>query len=588
MNDDLGAAIEERVREHERVCGRQLKDLQEFDRLFRCIPHERRVGEGTTFADTFVMEFFRDVESVRSSIDSTIFGDDPFMELLPRAFDPDSIRRSQNSQALLELQWELQDGRTKHDRILRSCLVNGTAVAEVPYRYRERMEQQQAGGQTLYAPKVWMDSPDLVNVPLARFAFDPAIQDPQDGWCVKTSLLNRREMDTLIEASRAAGAEVRTLDEIFIEHATVGGDGAEVAQSIRQGRGYDASGKSNLVREYWGDYPVKMADMTQLAPADRVLWRIVTVNGMWVIKMPNPYAHGLKPFLKATWIDLDESFYGIGLGHILRRPQTELNDFRNLKRDLVNFALNHPWQKSGGGPVQQDRLKLVPRRVFSVERDGRFEPLRPDLTVLMPAIRLEEMTKEDMRTSSGASVVAQALPSGVTATESRSIASESARRISGMASAFVNQITRRVLWFWNEMNSQFLSGTVNVRIFGDNTAMEPRSIGASDLAADPDVRVKIASDLEFRPQLIRRLSNTLKTLAEAKAVDPTIQINWAPMIAKLIKLHGERPEQVILPSLPPALPAGPPGSEVPGAIRQSLVGSAVQGSPVPSGAEEVE
>ncbi len=551
--DPIASAIASKIENHQLQSNRILQDLVIYDRHYRSEPRRRRPD---VFANTFVMETFRDVESVGSALESILFADEPWFEIDAMSLDEDAQDRSMITQAVLEQQLEEMQFRTKFSRILRSLVLNGTGVVETFWNFRTKFLPD---GKDFKEVSV-IDQPDIALVPLANWRFDPFAQTIEDAlWVAKEIEVNESELNSLVSASgKLSDQMIKSPDPVPPGNLSTD-IGLNVARQLRFGKGFtEIDGKRIVVVDYWGKHPLKET------PVD---WRIVTVNGnQTVVEIPNPYDHGMKPFLRGTYIDRENSFYAMGVGQILRRPQEEINDFRNLGRDMLNYGLNNMWFRKGPGSSKAKRLKIKPNAIFDVDETGQLEPIKPNLEVLTQLIRFEELTKEDMRFGSAATTTTQALPTGVTATEARIIASESGRRLNSLAISIGESLLKPMLLRMIDLNNQFLDRPMIVKVAGRE---EKRTIEVNrgDLLLSPIVKIRIATDLDFRPAQNRRLTSTIQTLVQAKQVDPDLQIDIKPLAAKLVKNFGIDPREVIGKSTPPPPPPAP--AVAPGGAAES-------------------
>ncbi|KKN33782.1 hypothetical protein LCGC14_0800410 [marine sediment metagenome] len=536
----LAAEIARRVSQHQTESHKIIQELLTFDRHYRSEPRRRRAE---IFANTFVMETFRDVESVVSALMAIMFADAPFFEIEARSLDPEAQEKAVLTQALLEHQLNVMQFHTKFTRIVRYLVLNGTAVVGTPWAFTTRFISD--GDSFKEVPLI--DQPDIELVALPNWRFDTFAQDvPQAEWVAVEMEASKSVLRQVISAAnKLSDGEAKKPDALPAGGNQQTDIGLSVARQIRFNKGFaNLDVKRNVIVDYWGKHPLKDT------PVD---WRIVTVNGnQTVVEIPNPYDHGMKPYLRGTYIDRDGSFYGLGVGGILRRPQEEMNDFRNLGRDILNYGLNNMQMREGVGNTKAKRLPIKPGRIFDVEEWGKLTPLPVPLESLNALIRMEELTKEDMRFASAATTTTQALPTGVTATEARIIASESGRRLNGQAISIGETLLKPFLHRMIELNKQFLENKVIVKVAG-----ESREVGRDDLLLAPDIDIKIATDLDFRQAMQRRLTSTIQTLVQAKQVDETLEINIRPLVAKLVKTFQVDPREVISVKKPEPPPPPP-------------------------------
>src|SRR3990172_8905752 len=80
-SEELSQKMGEEIAAHETESGEILDKVKDWDELWRCTPTPiDGAPEDSVFATTSVMEFFRDTETVHSSMTGRIFGKVPFYQ----------------------------------------------------------------------------------------------------------------------------------------------------------------------------------------------------------------------------------------------------------------------------------------------------------------------------------------------------------------------------------------------------------------------------------------------------------------------------------------------------------------------------
>jgi hypothetical protein len=543
MSDPVVSTILDRVQDHRNQSSQHLRDMVEFARIFQNIPKRRTREDGKSqYANTFVMETFRDVESVASAWSAIIFGDDPWFEAAPSAASPDAYNRARITEQVMRKQHMESGFKSKIDEEMRYLALFGTMVMGTEWNYTTRWIVQNND----YVKIPFLDMPDIRGLWLPSVSFDPNAEDVNDAaWIAEETFVHPGAVRPIVDNAR----KLRTFNMGTITDPKpadladgaagsggAGDQGETTTDQIRMLLGYNTNVKGRTsVINYWGKHPLAKPDDPDID------WRIVIVNrGEKVVEIPNPYHHGLKPYLKAQCFPRRQSFYGMGLGHILIRPQEEINDFRNLMRDLIMFSLYHPWKKSGGPALRNSRFRMQPWKIIDTAEYGNLEPMRPAIEALAYAIQLENMTKEDMRYASGGTGFTQGLQTGGTATETKFVASESSRRHLGTASRFTDAVLRPLLQRQHEMNMQFMERPYLVKV-GGQEIMATRDM----LLADPWFDFKTASDLDWRPVIQRRLTAAVQILGNITKDNPDVRVKIYPFVARLARSFGLDPNEVI-------------------------------------------
>lgn len=82
----------------------------------------------------------------------------------------------------------------------------------------------------------------------------------------------------------------------------------------------------------------------------------------------NPYwRHRKKPFIKSTYEQLPNEFYGMSAVQIIEHLQEEVNSVHNQKMDNVNFMINHMWKRLRGSSIKDEDLVNEPGGVVDVD-----------------------------------------------------------------------------------------------------------------------------------------------------------------------------------------------------------------------------
>ena len=141
---------------------------------------------------------------------------------------------------------------------------------------------------------------------------------------------------------------------------------------------------------------------------------------------PNPYwRHRKKPFVKGTYDQLPNEFYGMSAVQIIEHLQEELNTLHNQRMDNVSFLINNMWKRLRGSDIKDEQLVSRPNGVIDVDNMEDLQMLQKSeipQSAFMSEDKLEyslEMTlgtpanvrgasSDDDQTATEASITAQA------------------------------------------------------------------------------------------------------------------------------------------------------------------------------------
>jgi hypothetical protein len=189
---------------------------------------------------------------------------------------------------------------------------------------------------------------------------------------------------------------------------------------------------------------------------------------------PNPY--GVIPFLSANWRDIQDCFYGQGLGLLIGSEQIVEQGVTNLALDLLAYGLQPTAvRKMGMNPLKQD-VRWEQGGIIEVEDDVRsafaFLQMPP---VPAEAWQFIQQAKASGAETSGANeqVMMGAGSPGIhttgmrTATGAGLVGQANATRLDLPEDTFVEQVFVPWLYKMDELNNDLLPTSVLRRTLGD-------------------------------------------------------------------------------------------------------------------------
>ena len=91
---------------------------------------------------------------------------------------------------------------------------------------------------------------------------------------------------------------------------------------------------------------------------------------------PNPYwRHRKKPFVKATFDQLPNEFYGLSAVQLIYDMQEELNTMHNQRMDNVNMLINQMWKKRKSADISDEDLISRPNGIIEVDNMDDLEQI---------------------------------------------------------------------------------------------------------------------------------------------------------------------------------------------------------------------
>lgn len=93
---------------------------------------------------------------------------------------------------------------------------------------------------------------------------------------------------------------------------------------------------------------------------------------------------GEKTYVKGSYIDLPNEFWGMPPHERTEKTIFELNDRVNQTMDATSLMLNPVWLNSDAD-IMEGKLTVFPGRIIKTTTDKGLSPLRPDVSILSPA-----------------------------------------------------------------------------------------------------------------------------------------------------------------------------------------------------------
>src|SRR3990167_1336981 len=273
-------------------------------------------------------------------------------------------------------------------------------------------------------------------------------------------------------------------------------------------------------------------------------WVVGLVNRKHLVrfhKAPLP----MRPFLVAHTTEIEQEPWAMGVGGKGEYLQQMLNVNRDRIFNLIVFGLFSMMKMSRDAGIKTSDLRIKPFNVIPVDNINGLEPLRPDLNATNYGIRMEEMLKDEFQGVTGATKNLQAGVSDVTATESALATDSAIRHISVDTEIMAEVLIRERRIFCHQMNLKFLDRPIWTNIVGANGKYTPIRIDPRDIQYDVDFKVKISTDKDFRPQMLRRMIEFLQVITSIKQqLPPELNLNLKPFIELIARLSKINPETV--------------------------------------------
>lgn len=323
-----------------------------------------------------------------------------------------------------------------------------------------------------------------------------------------------------VTESESSSAETYEMNTNFVHHASPEGQATSV----------DPLAVPIRVLERWDCYKV----MT-----------VIEVNGKKRLIRNEPNPRGKIPYYSVNWWDIDDAFWGIGLGVCLSSEQMLQQGFTNAAADIVTLGVNGPILRNRGANAntQQQRARLGGFIDVDTEKTGgklseTFAPFPvPKLPPEVFAIIQESEARTEQTSGANEMLTMGSMPAkgrtslGRTATGAGAWQEAAESRLAGFIEDFNKQVFQPWLWEMHELNCQFLPMSALRQILndelGDDFKVDEEDYLNGGRTAIQEFEVLAGSHLiakqqiaQFMPFLLQYTMNPamMQTLAEVNGV----------------------------------------------------------------------
>lgn len=380
-------------------------------------------------------------------------------------------------------QFEEMNLQSKSAAFIKAMLLDGTAFAKVPYRYKE-METLRRVTQidpltgipiSMKQPaiEILFDGPDLEIIPIYDFFPDWSVKRPGDIAAMRGCV--HRTFKTV--AALKTNPLYKNIDEVKVSVNVKGADAwarpyysdayrDEFDKLNDNDEGVKEEGAVELW-EYWG-----LFDPNQDGNFEEYI--IVIANGDVVLRCePNFYDYKFKPFVACPNYIRESEFYGIPELMAVRSLIKEANTLRNARLDNINLSVNPMWIADRAAGINTKSLFSRPNGVIWTNDINAIKPLPP----MDPSIGSREEMAFIQNDIQNATAMVNAAPVasnlgkqfGRSATGVNFIQSFASSRVSLKARMLAEMFFKPVARIMLLTNRQFVTENQWVRVLDPNT-----------------------------------------------------------------------------------------------------------------------
>lgn len=471
-----------------------------------------------------------------------------------------------------DIQFEDMDFEPKFVTFIKNMHLDGTAIAKVPYRYREivtmRREQivDELGNMFVQRqPKyeVLYDGPDLEVVPFQDFFPDWRSRQPGDiqsmRGCVHRMYRSYTDLESLKQRTNDSGETVgvyKNLDELKQSLTTKGQKAWNAPYwSDKYTENFDQlnDNKQNSkdwdqveLWEYWGLFDVN-------GSGEFREYIITVANGDVVIRMDeNFYDYQHKPFIACPNYIRSNEFYGIPELTAVDSEIREATAIRNARLDQINLNVNGMWMVDRGAGIDGKNLYSRPGGIVWTNDMNGLKPIQVPSPSVDSAQEIGFIEQNISQTTGIASppITGGSKSFGRTATGADYVKSFSASRLGLkariLASCGISQLVHIMLM----TDRQFVTDTQWIRASSPDSPNPFNELPPDAFFKNYDynIKTKLEQPDEIEFQKLQAASQVLQVAEQTQPgsvkMDVVIEALLRPLIGPKVKKFMRSPEEL--------------------------------------------
>jgi len=406
-------------------------------------------------------------------------------------YGPEDAAIARKQEALNAAQWKDDNAFSKQVDALLMADLYGVAVMQVGWKRVEKMRILEqidrmpiSGEMVRYLKKanvVSFDGPETILLDLLDFLPQPCVARLRDmKWVVRRYFLDLDDLRYLVSIGSFDKAELARLER----DGSVGATTGELMMSVRRfqartgmddetARFMNKYSRPIEMLEFWGDVP------SELSP-DGVLQRVVTVaNRRYLMRnKPNPYNHGMLPFVAFSPTPDPHYFYAPGKAEVVEKLQIVGNRYINQSLDAADLMIDPMWFYDRGSGLVSRNFYARPGRLVGVNGNPNnvIAPMQPIMAGLTIADNKIAQIRDFLQMGTG--IVDDAVQglggdSRQTAREFIGRREAAGTRLMLESRLYEENFLEAIGNMFSALSKQFLTPPVEVMILGDGATIDP-------------------------------------------------------------------------------------------------------------------
>jgi hypothetical protein len=402
--------------------------------------------------------------------------------------DDQGIARKQEQ--LVGAQFKDDSAFLKQVDVIVGADLYGVSVMQVGWKRTEKMrileqiDRMPLSGKVVrYLRKgkvVEFDGPETLLIDLLDFFPQPTVARLRDmKWVVRRYFLDLDDVRYLASIGTFSAAELARMER----DGAIGAQTGELMASVRRfqtrsgmddetARFMNKYSRPIEIIEFWGDVP------SELSP-DGVLQRVVTVaNRRYLMRNnPNPYNHGLLPFVSYSPTPDIHYFYAPGKAEVVEKLQIVGNRYINQSLDAADLMIDPMWFYDRSSGLVTRNFYARPGRLVGVNGNPNnvIQPMQPIMEGLSIADNKLAQMREFLQMGTG--IVDDAVQ-GLSG-DSRQTAREfvGRREAAGTRLMLESRIYEECMLEsianqFMALNKQFLEPPIEINVLGDGAMID--------------------------------------------------------------------------------------------------------------------
>lgn len=536
LSQRIAEEIAAKIADFEGSMSQFLSRFNSYANIWKTLKPEERNAGG--MSNTRTSETFRATETLATMIHRMWHSHDPNFDIHPATgFTNEQQLKAAGTIIRRQQEWLRYPRKTLS--AVRTATLFGTVVVEEPWK-----------GLPFGSVSPFMEGTDFAPRSLLQVGFERTTTDIEEAdWIYFLDLLTKARLMKMVRGDSAGYVWIPENVQAALDDTGKKENLNEKVLARLTRAGYNFEGQFAV--------PLEFCNYTGSLDAldDGEEYCVSLVNRRHVVRFHKPSRSSLRRIRVGRFIDFELEPYGHGVGSIGARIQQQLDSNRNRTSDGITFSQYHQFLVSRYSGINPKDFKIKPWHIIPGDDigEGALRELRISADGLQWGLKLEELLKEDFRTSTAASDNLQALVTEATATESSLAQSEAVRRVSVLAEVMADDLLKPHLYRMHQDNFDFLDEPIWVRLTGQDKPLrfDPRNIKFG-LPEFLDFEMKLTTDRDFRPNRSKRVMELLNLLMSAR--NAQIQgINVLPLIREQVRMNQIDPDEVVPPGTDPTL-----------------------------------